>query len=120
MLSPGVLTVSLAFAVQLLLYTASALAFLLAVTLVSTAEGPGSESGEVKNAVPAWALQADWRRLGHRLREVADWRVVTLGAALFAGVVLVSALLFLAIPRFQLENSLFLDRFIAKSHEILG
>ena len=56
----------------------------------------------------------DWPRLFRRVREVADWRVLTLGAGLFAGVVVLSALLFLAIPRFQIENSLFLERFISK------
>ncbi len=110
----GVLTVSLVFAAQLLVYAACALAFLLTVTLVSSVEGPASESGKVKNVAPAWALHANWARLARRLREVADWRVVALGSALFAGVVVVSALLFLAIPRFQLENSLFLDRFMSK------
>ncbi len=110
----GVLTVSLVFAAQLLVFTAWALAFLLAITLVGTAEGPGVESGKVKNIAPAWAVHADWRRLVRRMREVADWRVLTLGAALFAGVVAVSALLFLAIPRFQLENSLFLERLVTK------
>ncbi len=110
----GVLTVSLVFAAQLLVYTGCALAFLLAVTLVSSAEGAASESGKVKNVAPAWAVHADGGRLARRLREVADWRLVVLGSALFAGVVVVSALLFLAIPRFQLENSLFLDRFMAK------
>jgi transglutaminase-like putative cysteine protease len=63
---------------------------------------------------PAWAEHVDWGRLARRLRAVADWRVMTLGAVLFAGVVGVSALLFLAIPRFQMDNSLFLERFIAK------
>jgi transglutaminase-like putative cysteine protease len=43
-----------------------------------------------------------------------DWRVAALGAALFVGVVGVSALLFLVIPRFQFENSMFLDRVISK------
>src|SRR5471032_1329933 len=48
----GVLTVSLVFAVQLLIYTACALAFLLAITLVGTAEGDGVDSGKVKNVAP--------------------------------------------------------------------
>ena len=110
----GVLTVSLLFAAQLLIYTACALAFLLSVTLVSSAEGPESTSGKVKDVAPIWAVHAEWRRLALRLREVADWRVVALGGGLFVGVVAVSALLFLAIPRFQLENSLFLERFMSK------
>ena len=40
--------------------------------------------------------------------------VLGLGGALFAGVVGVSTLLFLLIPRFQLESSMFLDRIISK------
>jgi len=111
----GVLTVSLVFAAQLLLYTGCALAFLLAITLTDAAEGGGkSESGKVKTIAPAWAVHADWPHLFRRLREVADWRVLALGGGLFAGVVALSALLFLALPRFQLENSLFLERFMSK------
>ena len=110
----GVLTVSLLFAVQLLVYTGCALAFLLVITLTDAAEGAAKPGPHQAGELPGWAAHADWGRLFRRLREVADWRVVTLGAALFAGVVAVSALLFLAIPRFQLENSLFLDRYISK------
>ncbi len=106
----GVLTVSLAFAVQILAFTACALGFLLAVTL---AESAGAGLAESSGGTPSWT-QVDWWRLFGRMREVTDWRVVALGAGLFAGVVALSALLFLAIPRFQLENSLFLERFISK------
>ncbi len=111
----GVLTVSLVFAAQILIYTACALAFLLAITLSDGvgASGAGAKS-PAPNVPPAWAVHANWGQLFRRLREVADWRVVTLGSLLFVGVLGVSALLFLAIPRFQLENSMFLDRFISK------
>lgn len=110
----GVLTVSLLFAAQLLVYTGCALAFLLAITLTDAAEGGQKPVPHAPGELPAWAEHADWRRLFRRLREVSDWRVIALAGALFAGVVAISALLFLAIPRFQLENSLFLDRFITK------
>lgn len=108
----GVLTVSLAFAVQLLLFTACALAFLFVVTLTETqAPTPKPEPG---GPPPAWAAHVHWPALARRLRAVADWRLIGFGALLFAGVVAGSSLLFLAIPRFQLQNSLFLDRFITK------
>lgn len=110
----GVLTVSLLFAAQILLYTGCALAFLLVITLTDAAEGGKKPIPHKAGELPPWAAHVDWGRLFRRLREVSDWRVVTLSAVLFAGVVAVSALLFLAIPRFQLENSLFLDRFITK------
>lgn len=109
----GVLTVSLVFAVQILLYTACALAFLLAITLVDAAD-PGPKTAPAPRSAPAWAVHADWAGLFRRMRAIADWRVVTLGGILFAGVVGLSAVLFLAIPRFQLENSLFLERFVVK------
>ncbi|MBI4624707.1 MAG: DUF3488 domain-containing protein [Verrucomicrobia bacterium] len=130
----GVLTVALTFAAQLLIYTGCALAFLLAITLTDSTAG-GRAGGVIPNAAlpeadsarggkdnahhartvpPGWAAHANWGQLFRRLREVTDWRVVLLGGLLFAGVVGISALLFLAIPRFQLENSMFLDRFISK------
>lgn len=107
----GVLTVSLVFAAQILVFTACALVFLLVVTLVDSAEKGLSPSAQ--NGPPAWTA-VRWRHLGGRVRAVTDWRVVLLGGALFVGVVGVSALLFLAIPRFQLENSLFLERFVSR------
>lgn len=108
----GVLTVSLLFAVQILVFTACALAFLLVINLVESAEPNPPQAGA--RGLPGWAAHLRWRRLAARVRQAADWRVVGLGAALFVGVVGVSALLFLAIPRFQLENSVFLERFAAK------
>ena len=108
----GVLTVSLTFAAHLLVYAAAALAFLLVTTLGEAAEtaAPTDPAGEA----PAWARSADWRALRRRLIAVADWRAVGLGAALFSGLVGVSALLFLAIPRFQFENSMFIERLVSR------
>lgn len=104
----GVLTVSLTFAAQIAIYTGCALAFLLLITL--------TEPSGVKAATsrPAWAAHVRWRQLYRRVRATADWRVIGSGIALFAGVLGVSALLFLAIPRFQFESGMLLDRFITK------
>jgi len=119
----GVLTVSLMFAVQILAFTGCALAFLLVITLTDSVEVKAPAKKGLKGLItwnapemglPKWAEQVAWRRLGRRLRAVADWRLLVLGGILFAGVVGVSALLFLAIPRFQMDNSLFLERFISK------
>jgi hypothetical protein len=110
----GVLTVSLLFAVQILAFTACALVLMLIITLVEAKEAAGKtpEKGKSENP-PAWTRVA-WRPLFTRLRAVMDWRVAALGTALFLGVVGVSALLFLTFPRFELANSLFLDRLIAR------
>ncbi len=110
----GVLTVSLTFAVQILVFTAVTLAFLFVITLVEGIEGdPAAPAPASAAGVPAWA-RVRWRRLARRVRDVTDWRLLALGAGLFLGVVTVSALLFMAIPRFQLESSFFLERFMSK------
>jgi len=110
----GVLTVSLLFATQILVFTACALCLLMLVTIVDSTEGGTAPKLAVRGVVPSWALHADWRALGRRLWEIADWRLLVSAVGLFYGVVILSGLLFLAIPRFQLENSLFLERFVTK------
>jgi len=110
----GVLTVSLLFAAQILVFTACALGLLMAVTIAASTEGGQSPKLVVRGGVPLWAAHADWARLSRRLREIADWRLIASAAALFLGVIALSGLLFLMIPRFQLENSLFLERFVTK------
>ncbi|MGA3007469.1 MAG: DUF3488 and transglutaminase-like domain-containing protein, partial [Opitutaceae bacterium] len=110
----GALTVSLAFAGQILAFTACALVFLLVITLVDAKEAGGAKSDPGRSDLPPGWTRVRWRRLFARLREAMDWRVAILGAALFMGVVGLSALLFLAMPRFELSNSLFLDRLIAR------
>lgn len=108
----GVLTVSLAFAVQIIAFTACALAFLLTITLAEAAGGQAAAAAVGGRGEPRWATDVAWGDLARRVRAVTDWRVVALGGSLFAGVVVLSGLLFLAIPRFELNNSLFIDRLI--------
>lgn len=115
----GVLSVSLTFVAQILAFTAGALAFLLVITLAGAEEeAAGAKASRpakgAERVAPAWATHVRWARLLGRVKQVTDWRVVTLGVGLFAGLVAVSALLFVAIPRVQLENSFFLERFITK------
>jgi len=110
----GVLSVSLTFAAQILVYTGCGLALLLVVTLTEGTAGSTKHAPVPPGVVPVWAAQAELRPLLRRVRAVVDWRVAGLGFVLFAGVVGVSTVLFLVMPRFQLENSMFLDRFISK------
>lgn len=110
----GVLTVSITFAGQILIYTAGSLALLLVVTLSDAVLGVAHRAPVPFGVTPAWAQHMNVRQLLRRLREVLDWRVLALGVVLFVGVVGVSALLFLAIPRFQLESGMFLERLITK------
>ena len=109
----GVLTVSILFAGQILLFTACALALLMVVTIASSSEGGQAPMLAVRGVEPSWARYG-WARLFRRLLAVSDWRLLASALVLFLGVVAVSGLLFLAIPRFQLENSLFLERFVVR------
>ena len=111
----GVITVSLAFAVQISAFVACALLLLLLVTLVDGLEGGVATLPEKSGVVPTWT-QGSWFRLFQRLRVTCDWRVFALGGFLFAGLVALSAVLFMAIPRFELESGLFLDRLITKKN----
>ena len=96
----GVLTVSLLFAVQILAFSACALSFMLAITLVQ-----GAESEAVKaNETPGW-VQRSRPGLWRRVQAATDARIALLGAGLFGGLVVLSGLLFMAIPRVELQNS---------------
>ena len=110
----GVLTVSLLFAAQILVFTACALGLLMVLTIAASTEGGLAPKLAVRGVAPLWAPHADWAKLFRRLREVSDWRLIASASALFLGVIALSGLLFLLIPRFQLENSLFLERFVTK------
>jgi len=108
----GVITVSLSFAVQLLAFTCCALVMLLAVTLehVDGQSPPPWKPG----VVPAWA-RGSWQAHFSKMRMATDWRLAALGAIAFGGMVVMSGLLFLAIPRFDVQSSLFIDRLISRT-----
>lgn len=111
----GVLTVSLVFAVQLLAFAACSLGLLLVLTLLQAMDEGAVEPSKTARVLtpPSW-IHGSWPKLFARLQQTMDWRVVLLGGFLFIGVVGISATLFVMIPRFQLENSLFLERFVMR------
>ena len=106
----GVLTVSLGFAFLLLLFTACALGFLFIINLIDAAEAGAPRTAE---AELAWT-RLGWRPFLVRLRQVADWRLILFASALFTAVVVMSGLLFLVIPRFEMASGFFLDRYITR------
>lgn len=108
----GVITVSISFALQLIAFTSCALVMLLAVTL-EHADGK-APAAPAPGVVPSWA-RGSWRRHMGRVRAATDWRLTALGIAGFTGMVVLSGLLFLAIPRFDIQSSLFIDRLISRS-----
>ncbi len=94
----GVLTVALGFVLHILLFTALALAYLLTITLSQTSEP--EPAGDAR-----WA-RIPTPRLLRRLRRAVDWRIVAACGGLYLLVVAVASVLFIAMPRFQIENSL--------------
>lgn len=106
----GVLTVSLGFAFLLLLFTACGLGFLFVITLIDASEPAAARTPEAETA---W-VRLEWGRFFARLRSVADWRLIAFASALFTAVVVISGLLFLIIPRFEMASGFFLDRYITR------
>lgn len=94
----GVMTLSLAFALQVLLYTPVAMGLLFLINLLEP--------------VPEQVLdENDWRRfrwrtfLG-RVMHGLDFRMMGFASVLFAAVVSVSSIIFITLPRFNLDQSL--------------
>lgn len=94
----GALTVSLLFAVQILLFTPIAMALLLVICLLD-------RSPEESRYLPSWK-RFSWRKLIRRVWWVVDIRVLAWVALLFTFVVSVSTALFVLIPRFNLEQAI--------------
>ncbi|MDF3059061.1 MAG: hypothetical protein K0R17_3276 [Rariglobus sp.] len=107
----GVLSVSMVFALQIVVFTACTLMFLLVITLIDSAEVGQAPVEFSASAPPAW-MRIEWVRLARRLHAATDWRVALLGSGLFGGVVGLSALLFFALPRFEISNTFFLENMI--------
>lgn len=94
----GAITVSLLFAVQILLFAPVAMAFLLIVCLLDR----GTES---LNYRPSWE-QFSLRRLIRRIWRAIEIRVLVLCGLLFVFVVILSTGFFVLIPRFDLGQTI--------------
>ena len=110
----GVLSVSPTFAVHLLLYGACALGLLLVLTLEAGGGPPEGTGVADVRSVPAWVRQGGWRARFRRWFAALDARLALLGGFAFVLLVAGTTLVFLALPRFQLESGLFLNRVITK------
>ncbi len=95
----GVLTLSLNFGIQLLVFTPLAMACLFIINLVDTSE----DGGELPEGF--W----DNFRWGHfldRVWHVQDFRLLALAVLFFVGVVAVSSLIFITMPRFRIDQAI--------------
>jgi protein-glutamine gamma-glutamyltransferase len=111
--SAGVITGALSFGVQIIAFVGCALALLMVLTLVDE-PAKGAVAAAAFDGQPGWTEDVRWLRLLGRVRAVSDWRLVLIGGLLFAGVLSLSALLFTAIPRFELGGSMFFDRLMTR------
>ncbi|MGK0464395.1 MAG: transglutaminase-like putative cysteine protease [Lentimonas sp.] len=94
----GAITVSLLFAVQILLFAPIAMVFLLIVCLLDR----GAESANYR---PSWE-QFSLRKLMKRVWGAVEIRAFALGGLLFAFVVILSTGFFILIPRFDLGQTI--------------
>lgn len=95
----GVLTLSLTFAFQIIIFTPCAMALLFVINLV--------ECHDREHEIPdeGWADFNLFHFL-FRIMKAVDMRMVAFATILFVGVVLVSTLIFIVIPRFRLDQAI--------------
>lgn len=94
----GVMTVSLLFAFQMLVFTPAAMALLFLINLLETSK--------------TRVLGADdfahfrWPKFLSRLVHGLDFRLIAFASGLFIGLVSVSSLIFVLMPRFRMDQAL--------------
>jgi len=94
----GVLTLSLLFAFQLMVFTPAAMLTLLVITLAEPVERQAAPRG-------LWDDHS-WGRLSERLRRFMRWRAVFLYAGLYACMLVATAAIFFLLPRFRFDQAL--------------
>ncbi|MDQ8193366.1 transglutaminaseTgpA domain-containing protein [Coraliomargarita sp. SDUM461004] len=94
----GVLTVSLLFAFQILIFAPLAMALLFVICILDRGK-------DVTPCLIDWE-HFEWSQLIRRVWCVLDFRMVVLCAAMFLLVVTVSSLLFILTPRFDMHRAI--------------
>ncbi len=94
----GALTISLLFALQILIFAPLAMALLFVICIL--------DRGEESRAYTIDWQNVSWRRLFIRVAGALNLRLVLLGSLMFAGMVLVSSILFVLMPRFNFEQAI--------------
>ena len=95
----GVLTLSLTFAFQIIIFTPCAMALLFVINLL--------ECHDREHEIPQEGLSEF--KLVHffiRIIKIVDLRMVAFASLLFIGVLLVSTFIFVVIPRFRLDQAI--------------
>ncbi|MDQ8184404.1 DUF3488 and transglutaminase-like domain-containing protein [Pelagicoccus sp. SDUM812002] len=107
----GILTATLVFGFQLLIFSALAISYLVINTSIETkAEGDYEMLEEMRKSQQIYLLRA--------LRSVFSTRIIFLGTSMFSSMIFVAAIVFIAIPRIDIEDKVSL--FKMKSKESLS
>lgn len=106
----GMLTTSLVFVLQLLLFSGLALAFLTLGTLL---ESKSQGSSEEIDPLDVWKNHKGWMDLSNRMR----YRNLAIGSAMFASLLGIACLAFLFIPRVDVEEKVDLFKMKAISSQ---
>jgi transglutaminase-like putative cysteine protease len=103
----GVLTLSLLFGLQILLFAVLAMALLFVINVQQMAAGRAMTAAD-------WA-HFRWRVFLGRVARGLDLRLSVLAGLLFAGMVATSTVIFVAMPRFSFEHSMSFGRLKGQS-----
>jgi len=93
----GMLTASLIFGFQLLLFSGLAIGFLTSGTILDSKSGGKSEEIDAYNA---WQKHEGWFHLARSSR----YRNIAIGSAMFSALIGIAGIAFLFIPRVDVEN----------------
>ncbi|HTB64250.1 MAG TPA: transglutaminaseTgpA domain-containing protein [Opitutales bacterium] len=93
----GVMTLSLLFGLQIMIFTIVTMALLFVMNLLERDAGRALVRAD-------WA-NFKWLRFLGRVRGALDMRQLFMAAGLFAGLVAVSTVIFISMPRYQFEQS---------------
>jgi hypothetical protein len=93
----GVMTLSLLFGLQILIFTVVTMALLFVMNLLERDAGRALTRAD-------WA-NFHWPRFLRRVRGALDLRQLLMAAGLFAGLVAVGTVIFISMPRYQFEQS---------------
>ncbi|WOO40980.1 transglutaminaseTgpA domain-containing protein [Rubellicoccus peritrichatus] len=94
----GVMTVSLLFAFQMLIFTPAAMALLFLINLLETSKTRLLGAEDFKHF--------RWSRFLSRLAHGLDFRLIAFAGGLFVGLVSISSLIFVLMPRFRMDQAL--------------
>ena len=97
----GVLTLSVTFGFQIMVFTPIAMGMLFLVTITE----PTDKGSDIPSVEYDWE-RFQWSIFAARIWKAQDFRMLGIVASLFVGVMTASTLIFITIPRFQINQAI--------------